>query len=159
MKVSFIRGFSLLLIILPINAQEGWFWQNPYPMNAAYYGISFTDTNIGTAVGSNGAIIRTTDGGENWIIQSSGTTSALLDVCIVNAFYGIAVGLNGTVIRTTNSGTTWVSKSSGITNALFSVSFINKNIGTAVGSNGSIIGTTEGGENWISQYNGKIKKL
>jgi len=48
-----------------------WVWQNPLPQGNALYTPSFTDGNTGTAVGDNGTIIRTIDGGNNWIIQSS----------------------------------------------------------------------------------------
>ena len=35
-------------------------------------------TNNGTAVGDYGTILRTTDGGQNWIAQSSGTKKDFL---------------------------------------------------------------------------------
>ncbi|MCH7516832.1 MAG: hypothetical protein IIB08_06895, partial [Bacteroidetes bacterium] len=37
-------------------------------------GVSFTDSDNGTAVGYNGTILRTTDGGTTWVSQNSGTT-------------------------------------------------------------------------------------
>jgi hypothetical protein len=42
---------------------SGWFWQNPLPQGNWLNGVSFTDANTGTAVGSGGTILRTTDGG------------------------------------------------------------------------------------------------
>ena len=36
-------------------------------------GVSFSDANNGAAVGDSGTILRTTDGGNSWVPQSSGT--------------------------------------------------------------------------------------
>src|SRR5690242_9162237 len=41
-----------------------------YPNQA--FTVSFTDANNGTAIGWSGTIFRTMDGGQNWVIQSSG---------------------------------------------------------------------------------------
>ena len=54
--------------------------------------ISFTDGMTGTAVGDFGAIVRTTDGGNHWIRQMSGTTDFLVAVSFSDANNGIAVG-------------------------------------------------------------------
>ncbi|MBK7499511.1 MAG: hypothetical protein IPI19_10485 [Ignavibacteriales bacterium] len=39
------------------------------------WAVSFTDSNIGTAVGDHSIILRTTNGGATWTSQSSGTTN------------------------------------------------------------------------------------
>lgn len=67
----------------------------------------FTDINTGTAVGENGTILRTIDGGATWTVQSTGTRNALTDVTFSNANTGVATGENGTMLRTTNGGATW----------------------------------------------------
>src|SRR5262249_33129424 len=54
-----------------------WHWQNPLPQGNTLRGASFVDANSGTAVGDYGTIVRTTDGGNSWTIQSSGTTQTL----------------------------------------------------------------------------------
>jgi photosystem II stability/assembly factor-like uncharacterized protein len=84
--------------------RSGWFWQNPLPQGNALLGVSFTDTNRGTAVGKDGTIVRTTDGGATWVTQTSGTTSFLLGVSFTDANTGTAVGQNGTILRTTDGG-------------------------------------------------------
>jgi len=62
-----------LIFISEIKAQGGWFWQNPLPPGNTLQGVSFSDANNGTAVGNYGTIVRTTDGGNSWIVQKSGT--------------------------------------------------------------------------------------
>ena len=54
-----------------------WQWQNPLPQGNGLHEVFFTDTNMGTAVGSGGIIMRTTDGGATWEIQKSGTQAWL----------------------------------------------------------------------------------
>src|SRR5438477_1289139 len=106
-----------------VHAGVRWVWQNPLPQGNWLFGVSFTDANNGTAVGWYGTILRTTDGGRHWIIQSSGTTNLLYGVSFVDANNGTVVGANGTILRTADGGQSWVSQTSGTTNALFSVSF------------------------------------
>jgi hypothetical protein len=49
-----------------------WRWENPLPQGNNLRGVSLVDANTGTLVGDYGTIVRTTDGGNNWTIQSSG---------------------------------------------------------------------------------------
>src|SRR5438128_710826 len=148
--------FLVAYLIAPASGQRGcsnkpltgaetpWFWQNPLPQGNFLHGVSFVDANNGTAVGDDGAIIRTTDGGHSWIIQSSGTTSGLYGVSFADASNGTAVGSDGTILRTTDGGTDWVSQTSGTSNDLFGVSFSDTSHGTAVGGNGTLLRTTDG---------------
>ena len=68
------------------------------------FGVSFSDANTGTAVGSGGTILRTTNGGTNWDTQTSGTESDLSRVSFTDADNGAAVGQFGTILRTTDGG-------------------------------------------------------
>ena len=97
-----------------IDAQARWVWQNPLPQGNTLYGVYFTDANTGTATGDNWTIVRTTDGGDSWSIQSSGTTNTLYGVSFTDADYGTAVGSSGTIVRTTDGGNTWSSQTSEI---------------------------------------------
>src|SRR5947208_7679638 len=99
-----------------IDAQARWIWQNPLPQGNTLYGVSFTDANTGTATGDNGTIVRTTDGGDSWSIQSSGTTNTLYGVSFTDANHGTAVGGGGTIVKTTDGGNNWISQPSGTTN-------------------------------------------
>ncbi|MEK9136387.1 MAG: hypothetical protein AAB393_04640 [Bacteroidota bacterium] len=78
-------------------------------------GICWGQINTGTAVGDFGTILRTTNGGATWVIQSSGTTNGLLGLSFTDANTGTAVGAGGIIRRTTNGGATWVSQTSGTT--------------------------------------------
>ena len=81
-----------------------WHWQNPLPQGNNLRGASFVDANTGTVVGEYGTIVRTTDGGNSWTIQASGTTQTLWAVSFTNANNGTAVGEGGTIVGTTDGG-------------------------------------------------------
>lgn len=136
-----------------------WFWQNPLPQGNDLRGASFINGNTGTVVGYHGTIVRTTDGGNSWTIQSSGTTENLWAVSFTDTSNGTAVGEGGTILRTTNGGDNWVSQASGTTEQLRGVSFVDASSGTAVGGAGTILRTTDGGNTWIPQPSGTSDTL
>jgi photosystem II stability/assembly factor-like uncharacterized protein len=132
-----------------------WFWQNPLPQGNNLRGASFVDANIGTVVGDYGTIVRTTDGGNNWTVQGSGTTQNLWAVSFTDVNDGTAVGEGGTVLGTTDGGAHWVPETSGTTLQLRGVSFAgDASNGTAVGESGTILRTTDGGKRWVPQSGG-----
>src|SRR6266849_6157626 len=161
------RGFTMkvpkrvLLIFLLISAvrtsssaQPGWFWQNPLPQGNSLYACAALDSMTVVAVGSGGAVIRTSDGGETWTLLSSGTRDDLFGVSFVNRDIGTAVGggpNNSTIVRTTDGGQTWTRQPTGLFWNLFGVSFVDANIGAAVGHNGTVLRTVNGGETWTRQ--------
>ncbi len=91
-----------------ISSRAQWRWQNPLPQGNNLRGVSLVTANTGTLVGDYGTIVRTTDGGNSWTIQSSGTTQTLWGVSFTDANNGSAVGENGTIPRTTNGGANWL---------------------------------------------------
>ena len=113
--------------------QSGWSLQDSLSQGFNLFGVSFPDVNTGTAVGDSGTILRTTDGGANWVSQTSGTIQRLKGVSFSDANTGTAVGDNGIILRTTDGGANWVSQISGTTQNLFGVSFSDATPGTAVG--------------------------
>ena len=72
-------------------ASSQWHWQNPLPQGNNLRGASFVDASTGTVVGEYGTIVRTTDGGNSWTIQASGTTQTLWAVSFTDANNGTAV--------------------------------------------------------------------
>ncbi len=100
--------FSLILcghaLSHPTEPSQDWFWQNPLPQGNTLYAVDFVNATTGTVVGEGGTILRTTDGGSSWVIQTSGTTRVLRSVSFTDAITGTAVGLGGTILRTTTVG-------------------------------------------------------
>jgi len=110
--------------------------------------LHFADANTGYVVGLNGAIYKTTNGGEDWIANSSGVDVHLYSVFFTDANTGYACGASGTIISTTDGGETWTEAESVTNYVISSIYFINDTIGfTAVRSNG-YAKTTNAGEDW-----------
>jgi len=66
--------------------------------------VYFSDVSSGWAVGNAGVILHTTDGGETWATQESGTSENLNEVFFTNSTYGWIAGNNGVILRTTDGG-------------------------------------------------------
>ena len=132
------------------SSSAKWRWQNPLPQGNNLRAASLVDANTGTLVGDYGTIVRTTDGGNNWTIQSSGTTEILWGVSFTDGNNGTAVGENGTILRTTDGGAHWSPQTSGTALNLRAVSFTDANSGTAVGEGGVILRTTDGGNTLVA---------
>jgi photosystem II stability/assembly factor-like uncharacterized protein len=108
----------------------------------------------GWAVGEDGTLLATKDGGTHWGAQSSGTTSTLRGVKFVDALHGWAVGDSGAVLATKDGGAHWGAQRSRTTNLLASVDFVDHSHGWAVGDAGTIQATKDGGAHWGAQRSG-----
>src|SRR6266851_2013228 len=69
----------------PTSAQSGWYLQPPWPAGEFLASVSTPDPSTIVAVGERGRIVRSTDGGETWTRQDSGTSNVLLGVSFVDA--------------------------------------------------------------------------
>lgn len=121
------------------------------------FGIGIVSGNsaYAWAFGADATIIRTTDGGASWAVQSvpAGVTGTLRRGHFRNINEGVIVGDSGTVLRTTNGGSTWTKQVSGTTRDLHAVSFRNSNDGVAVGASGVTLRTGDFGSSWEVQTN------
>ncbi len=131
------------------------------------YGIYFIDVNKGWAVGYNGTIIHTTNGGTNWTAQTSGITNHLFDVYFIDANNGFAVGEFGRVLKTTNGGTTWTMHGAPFNSGnqgFYGIHFTSNLIGYIAGYNydigqAAIYKTTDGGSSWSLNYSSAVDYL
>jgi len=112
----------------------------PYKLKS----IFFVDEYIGWAAGDD-CIVHTTDGGENWNIQSEGRVIFPLDICFIDETHGWTCGILGKIYNTDDGGETWNRQFSGTDQTLLSIDFIDENNGWVVGIGGSILYTTKGG--------------
>ena len=110
----------------------------------------------GWAVGSNGTILATGDGGNKWTPQTSGTQGDLYSVHFTaDGQRGWAVGWNGTILATGDGGNKWTPQTSGTQDYLNHVHFTaDGQRGWAVGWNGTILATGDGGNKWTPQTSG-----
>ena len=84
-------------------------------------------------------MIKTSDGGRNWLTKISGTTNHLWGVSFNDRNNGTVVGDNGTILRTTDCGNTWQLQESGYFQRIIDVSYADSNYGIAACELGAII--------------------
>jgi uncharacterized protein YbcV (DUF1398 family) len=103
------------------------------------------NAETGFVVGFGGTILKTSNGGNTWTAQSSGTTNWLESVYFTDINNGYVAGDKGTILKTTDGGTNWTILTSGTNYDLYAVYFSDPDEGCVVGSNGTILKTTNGG--------------
>jgi photosystem II stability/assembly factor-like uncharacterized protein len=111
--------FITLFLCSVMYPQDGWFRQSPLPTGNYLNDVHFINENIGYAVGNNGTIIKTIDGGENWCTQQSEITTQLNSIFFIDNSNGWVVGGNkwfqetdsSVILNTTDGGLTWISQS------------------------------------------------
>lgn len=93
-----------------ISRDNGLTWtQSITPTRVLLTAVSFPDPQHGWAVGHNGVILATSDGGATWQRQDDGKglETVLLDVRFLSPSTGFAVGAYGKFLTTSNGGKLW----------------------------------------------------
>jgi photosystem II stability/assembly factor-like uncharacterized protein len=112
-------------------------------------GIFFINSQIGWVVGDGGYIAKSTNAGNTWTTQPSGTSNVLVEVHFTDANNGWVVGHNGAVLKTSDGGATWTDMiSDGM--HYHAVWFDDANSGWISGTSGNVLKTTDGGITWQS---------
>ena len=75
--------------------------------------VHFVDARHGVAVGTNGIILLTTDGGVRWQRRASNTDADLYGVLLVDGSRAVAVGTSSTLIVSDDGGEKWASRALG----------------------------------------------
>ncbi len=146
---------------------SGWYWLNSQPQGQTLRWAKIIDATHYYAVGVAGTFMRSTDGGDTWLINSqagvtegffgSGGTNTLNSAWFFDANTGIVVGASvsgdgGKIRRTTDGGLTFSTIGLGIPSGLAvvnSIYFINSTTGYLCGTNTvKAFKTTDAGLNW-----------
>jgi photosystem II stability/assembly factor-like uncharacterized protein len=135
----------------PTSSAPGWVLQTPSGTRNDLTGVFFSDASTGWAVGVQGTILHTANGGATWVPQNSPTADSLNRVQFVSPTQGWIVGLNGTILSTGDGGATWTQSPRPTTAHLQALSFVSPTTGWIVGHSddgGVILKTTDGGRTW-----------
>lgn len=100
--------------------------------------VFFINKKTGWAVGAQGKIYQTLNGGYSWREQKSGVAADLNDIFFVNTAEGWAIGDGGVILHTTTAGNIWTPKESKVRHRLEKIFFIGRK-GFAVGFGGTIL--------------------
>lgn len=93
-----------------LRSEDGAKWQQmPTPADATLNRVRFVDDTHGWAVGYDGTILATEDGGKTWVLQQFDADwgRAYYDVQFSDTQNGFVLGGNGRLWRTSDGGKTW----------------------------------------------------
>ena len=149
--------------LLNSSVYSQWFSQSS-GTSAFLRDVFFIDINTGWATGYNGTVLKTTNGGSNWISSANGITSDdLTSIHFVNNSVGWISGQNLNVFKSTNGGLVWLPQviPSTFNSDLTSLFFVDVNTGWTVANyeyspnlyDGYIYRSTNGGTTWdLSEF-------
>lgn len=146
-----------------ISRDNGLTWiQSIAPTRTLLTAVSFPDSQHGWAVGHDGVIIATQDGGATWERQDQGkdTETVFLDVHFLNPKRGFAVGAYGKFQATADGGKTWTVSHPSDKEIHFNRLSVARN-GTLylAGESGTLLSSHDGGKTWAAlnvPYDGSL---
>ena len=116
----------------------------------SFYGVAAPNANVVWAAGADGKIVRSEDGGQSWLRQTTNIGANLQGIAAWDADSAVAVGNDGVVIVTRDGGRSWTQSeipATGNPNKLFRVR-IADGAAWAVGEFGALLRSTDRGETW-----------
>ncbi len=159
MKKNIIT-ISILFCSLNITYSQGWYTiSDPLLSPNSIWSVYFLNELTGYIAAHDNtqtySILKTTNGGYNWVIQVSGNNAKCpYAVCFTNEYTGFAVGgdpwgfVSSILYKTTNSGDNWLATNLPETLIYRAIRFIDPNTGYIAGAYGHIRRTINSGSNW-----------
>ncbi|MCO6447676.1 MAG: hypothetical protein LC124_00055, partial [Ignavibacteriales bacterium] len=134
----------------PLESTGIWTELHPRIPRVTYFGVQFINPDTGWAVGNLGALIKTINGGEDWTISETNTTTLLLKVHSFNGQIVVATGYDGIILRSIDGGETFTQVVSGVGSGidLWGVQMLNDTLGFVCGLNQTLLKTTDAGLTW-----------
>lgn len=117
------------------------------------YSMGFAkNSQVGYANGGGGEILKTINGGLNWISVQNGFRITQFGVHFTDNQNGFTCGSLGSIYKTTNGGNTFSTLNSGISTRLISIQKIkNTNVVYTCGLAGVLLKSVDNGTTWLSQ--------
>ncbi len=144
------------LVIVSDSIPAGW----EIVMKADYLEqIQFVNRDTGFVAGSDGTILRTTDGGNTWNYTQTKTTGWFNCISFVDSDTGYAGGNGGFLRKTTDGGLSWDTLISNSFDHIYAIHFIDSVTGYCCGYFGLIMKTVNGGRTWVKQNSGTERAL
>ncbi|MBR9974942.1 MAG: T9SS type A sorting domain-containing protein [Bacteroidetes bacterium] len=147
MRLRFLLLLSIILSTVTAQAQVGWY-QLRQTGEDFLFSVDMLDANTITAVGSDGLILHSTDGGSNWTTPVSGASDNLRRVRWHSPSLGVILGNGGVALKSIDGGASWQSMGTGTTKALFDVHFFDADNWLVIGQAALRIATSDGGQSW-----------
>lgn len=148
--VAFI--ISMLLMLCGF-AQGEWSIIHPTPTLNNLNDVHFLSEDEGWAVGYQGTILYTINGGQDWELQHSSDEESFWGVFFIDSLEGWACGWN-MIYHTADAGASWEAQAHPSCKGDFTdVFFISPDTGWIVGRYKIVLKTTDGGQTWIKIMN------
>jgi hypothetical protein len=119
-RARMLMTIALFLFLNAANSQgnfnsTNWRFSNPKQFGFTVFDVDYFDNNNVIAVGTDGGIAKSTDGGRNWTygiftyLTPAGfqTKATFYDVHYVSSSVAFAVGSGGCMAKTIDGGATW----------------------------------------------------
>lgn len=146
-----------------ISRDNGRTWtQSLTPTRALLTAVSFPDAQHGWAVGHDGVILHTSDGGLTWVRQDDGRSrdNVYLDVLFRDPLHGFVVGAYGRFLTTSDGGKTWIASQPSADEVHYNrISAGQDGYLYLSGESGTTLVSSDGGKNWIKAevpYDGSL---
>jgi photosystem II stability/assembly factor-like uncharacterized protein len=157
--MEFWVGNDLSSIALTTDAGDSWI-ETSGPERKIMNDVFFLNRNIGFAAGSEGTLLRTTNGGSQWEDISFGETRPFLSVFGLTA-NDMWLGANQRIYHSADMGETWQEKFATLGLNVIDILAINTSNILACSPSGVIIRSADSGTTWdtVYQTNGQIRSL
>ena len=164
-----MRSLVASLLVLAGSAVAA---ANPLPPHfddASLHAVQFVDKNEGWAVGDQGGVWHTIDGGKTWERQTTGSRACLKGVCFLTPYTGWVVGRtelpadagsSGVILTTADGGLTWTELTSGVLPGLNAVRVFDEKTAVvcgdgSAGSPAGVFTTSDAGKTWVAANGGR----
>ena len=131
-------------LITPTDSDETEAKPQPVTKVADIRSVHMHDENVGWSVGANGVVLKTIDGGVNWISKDVPVNTNFNKVYFLDGFTGYIVGDGGEVLKSNDGGESWIRINVDTADSLRDVFVINAQNIVAVGDNGTVILSIDG---------------
>jgi|GEM_PF-3240548 len=139
---------SILIFIISTLVMAQWEWQNPTPFGNGLTEVQFLNSSVGYACGYGGTIIKTINGGENWIALENDINDLIIDIFFITEETGWLITYNShEIYETTNGGEDWEVNGNLSPKYATSIWFIDEMKGFASGYQ-YLLSTSDGGSTW-----------
>lgn len=153
LTVIILWGLATPVLAAPSYTVDHWYIRN----NSGNTLNGVTSGNgIILAIGVNGTILGSTDGGETWAARNSQVSLSLNGITYGNGTF-VVIGAGGTILTSTD-GVSWAPRYSGTDQDLYGVTYGNEAF-VVVGKGGTILTSSDGAKTWNIRDSGTSKTL
>jgi photosystem II stability/assembly factor-like uncharacterized protein len=142
-----VLGTATLLFTLAFREPTDDLRAAPRPVPDDLLDVTVAGETV-TAVGHNGRILQSSDGGKSFAFRDSGVTTPLAAVAFRDERTGLAAGYGGVILRTTDGGRTWSRAASGTDLYLMSLHTRPGGDTFAAGEWGTVLRSRDEGASW-----------